>query len=74
MTETQQFILDVFKEHQIGLNQNLAFTILLGKIWKWSRQNQDNFKTALQTLNDEGYIKAANGTLTLLEKGHQEIS
>jgi hypothetical protein len=73
MTNTQQKILEVFKEFKTSLNGVLKPQSLDSRIRNWDRRSQDEAANAVEQLIKEEYISTNDNWYVLLEKGYNHL-
>lgn len=74
MTNTEQKILDVFKEFKTSRNGVLKPQSLDSRIRSWDRRSQDESRASIQQLISDEYITINDNWYILLDKGYDYIS
>jgi hypothetical protein len=72
MTDTQEKILGVFKEHKVSKDGRLKPQSLSTRSWD-EYAYTDEFQDAIKQLIDEDYISFDGNSYILCEKGYEHI-
>lgn len=73
MNDTQQLILNTFKQFHVSYNEYLPYSSMNSKKINWTDEHQENFESSLQELVNQDYIQLINRGYILTEKGYNFI-